>query len=165
MSDKPEGYVFGRPTKYLPEYCQRMYDYFNAEPFYKEEIPTITKEKLEIEGSPETEAKQVKIQTKWEYKANKFPTLERFASDLGVTVQTLHNWCEDNQDFFDAFKICKQLQKDFIMQNGLLKLYDSGFAKFIAVNCTDLKMESDNNNGLDNEETEYDSSAFKKDKE
>lgn len=26
MSDKPEGYVFGRPTKYKPEMCQTVID-------------------------------------------------------------------------------------------------------------------------------------------
>ena len=25
--DKPEGYVFGRPTKYKPEYCQKLIDF------------------------------------------------------------------------------------------------------------------------------------------
>ena len=28
--EKPEGYVFGRPTNYRPEYCQSIIEYFAA---------------------------------------------------------------------------------------------------------------------------------------
>jgi hypothetical protein len=105
---KPDGYEFGRPTKYDPAYCQRMIDYFSVDIF--KESTGFKKEK----------------------EFNRFPSFQGFsARELGVTTKTLLNWCEDYPDFLHAYNRCKELQEQMLVEAGLTKAYDSNFTKFI----------------------------------
>jgi len=106
----------GAPTKYLPEYCQQMVEYFDATPTLEQVIAKKTTNGL-IE----------------------FPTFERFASKVGVTMNTIYNWCKEYPEFLLAYEKSKQMQKSFLMQAGLNELYNAGFAKFVAINCTDMR--------------------------
>lgn len=105
---KPEDKLkAGAPSKYRPEYCQRMIDYFSVGVF---KARGYGKEK--------------------EY--NYFPSFQAFsAKELKVTHQTLLNWCNDFPEFFEAYELCKQLQEQLLVEAGLTRAYDSGFAKFI----------------------------------
>ena len=102
----------GRPTKYKPEYCKEIIKYFSTEPYSK------TKDHKFI--------------------PNRLPTLLRFAMSIGVNVDTLHEWVRQNKEFSEAFNTAKELYKQFLSDNGLLGLYNSNFAKFIAINTTDM---------------------------
>lgn len=94
----------GRPTKYKPEYCQQMIDYFNVE-IYKEGY------KKEL---------------------NLLPTFQGFAAkELGVTTNTLLNWAEENDEFLRAYNVCKELQEQLLVQGGISRAYDGNFTKFI----------------------------------
>lgn len=127
----------GRPTKYKPEYCQLLIEHFDI-PFYK----TIVEEKMSASG----QVKELKRQV-----PNDFPTLEGFARKLGVVPDTLGNWSKENPEFLGAIKVAKGIQKEFLKVHGLNGGYVSSFAKFIAVNVTDLvdksevKTENDHN--------------------
>lgn len=114
----------GRPTDYKPEYCQMMLDHFN-QPLY------ITKKKEIASGG-----RKVIIE---EEKPNSMPTFERFALNIGVIHETLRNWCKSNPEFFAAYSACKDIQKNFILEHGMMGGYNAGFAKFVAVNVTDLR--------------------------
>ena len=48
------------------------------------------------------------------------------------------NWTKVHKEFSVAYSISKELQKEFLITNGLLGLYDSSFAKFTAKNITDM---------------------------
>lgn len=61
-----------------------------------------------------------------------YPTFERFASMIGVLYQTLLNWCESHESFKTAFELCKQMQRDILISNGLSGAYNPAFAKFVA---------------------------------
>lgn len=109
---KPEGYVFGRPSKYDSKYCQMMIDYFNRIPYEK------VKRKLVVSD---------------------FPTFEGFANKICTTTNTIVDWTEKHEDFLLAYRQCKAYQKDILTQNGLRGNYATLFAKFVAINATDMK--------------------------
>jgi len=114
----------GRPTSYRPEYCQKMIEFFNR-PLY------ITKTKQVVQ-------KGVVVEIEYE-KANSLPTFEGFARSIESTHVTLINWTKKNPEFFKAYKRCKDIQKEFIVEHGLQDNYNAAFAKFLAVNVTDLR--------------------------
>lgn len=113
----------GRPTKYKPEYCEKLIEHFNI-PFYK----TIIEEKMSASGA----VKELKRQV-----PNDFPTLEGFCRKIGITPDTIQNWAKANDDFLRALKIAKGIQKEFLTTHGLSGAYNNNFAKFISVNLTD----------------------------
>lgn len=113
MSEKNEG---GRPTKYDEKYCKELIDFFNREP----------------NSIKEHEGRAVVT-------ACSLPTFERFAFSIGVHRETILNWADKHPLFFDAYKKAKDLQKDILIQNGLMGGYDKTFAIFTAKNVTDMK--------------------------
>lgn len=118
----------GRPTKYKPEYADQLVKFFDREPYEYEmvtdddgnEVPATTRSGSVI------------------IKPCRFPTFERFAYSIGVHRETLRNWCVDNEEFFVAYKKAEMLQKDILIQNGLMGGYEKTFAIFTAKNVTDM---------------------------
>jgi hypothetical protein len=100
-------------SKYDPKFCQAMIDFFST--------PLYTADK---------DGKSV---------GNILPTFIRFALSIKVTDRTLDNWVRDFPEFAEAYRICKALQKDFIIQNGLLANYSAPFSIFTAKNITDMR--------------------------
>ncbi|MGE0132076.1 MAG: hypothetical protein AB7U82_28675 [Blastocatellales bacterium] len=121
----------GRPSKYKPEYCQKLIEFFDIEPY--EDKP------LEHYGKDG--------EVKWiDYKrmANKLPTLRGFAKHIEVDISTVYNWISEKhasfqQEFLDAFTQAKELQKWFLIENGLNGCYNPMFAIFTAKNITDMR--------------------------
>lgn len=111
----------GRPTDYDPAYCSQIIEFFDQQPWREVE-----------RTNPKTGL------TYTELVANKLPTLEAFAHKLGYAPSTLYRWQLDHAQFCTSYARAKSLQKDILVQNGLMRLYDSNFAKFIAINNTDL---------------------------
>jgi len=68
-----------------------------------------------------------------------FPTIEKFCSNLDVVKSTFYKWCQEKPELSDAFNVAKQMQKDTLIQMGANGIYKEGFAKFMAINCTDMK--------------------------
>jgi hypothetical protein len=129
----------GRPTKYKPEYCKAIVDFFSVEPNRKE----IT---AEIKGYGKAGNQNFEKQ---EYKlvANPLPTLAKFARKIGVNKDTIIEWTKVHSEFSDAYNVAKDLQKDFLVDNGLAGLYPPASFIFTAKNITDMrdKQEVDNN--------------------
>ena len=117
--------LVGRPTKYKRKYAEMLIDYFNVD--------------LVI-----TDEKTGKVE------AVRFPTLERFACNIGVFVDTLANWANatvkdgdghespQHPEFLRAYRTAKSLQKDILVGNAIAGRYQSNFAQFVAVNYTDM---------------------------
>lgn len=124
----------GRPTKYKPEYCEEIVGYFSAKPFDEVETPYGPK----------------KV-------ANPMPTFHKFAQFIGVNEDTVVEWvkAEDKDgnlkypEFSAAYKRAKELQKWFLIENGLNGVYNATFAIFTAKNITDMrdKTEIDHTSG------------------
>lgn len=114
----------GRPTKYHDKIPSLLLEHFNIPLYYK-----TTEQKMSASGAVEN----IEVT-----KASDMPTFEGFAVKLMVNIDTLHEWRSKHKPFSEAYRICKGIQKNFLMAHGLNGNYNSAFAKFIAVNCTDL---------------------------
>ena len=98
----------GRPAKYDPKYCNEIITYFDQSPKQGDGKPTI------------------------------FPTLERFAANIGVNGDTLVEWAKQYQEFSAAYSRAKDLQRTILIANGLDGSYNAQFAKFVAACCLDM---------------------------
>ena len=116
----------GRPTKYKDSYCKEIVDFFAIPTTYTVEVTNVNKKTGEEYITQEE-------------KPNKLPTFEAFAKKINVDMDTLKNWTRANEDFAKAYEKCKQLQKDFLVQNALLGFYNTTFSIFLAKNITDLR--------------------------
>ena len=120
----PDKYIFGAPTKYRPAYCKMIIDYFSVLPYKDIEIPHYKNDQICW-----VETKRV---------ANKLPQFHDFARLIGLTdTNTLLNWVKIFPDFSRAYAIAKDLQKQFLAENGLNRVYDSNFTQFVMTNITD----------------------------
>jgi len=110
----------GRPTKYRKAYCKAIIDFFNVEA-----AKTIKKTVTTSKGTVIEESIEV---------AGDFPTIEKFASNLGVDTATVVNWTKNYPEFFAAYTRAKEMQKDILIRNGLKGLYSGPFAIFVGTN-------------------------------
>lgn len=118
-----------RPSKYKESYCEEILTFFNREPF---EVATFDDGSGTLQPIVSGSGKPV-------LRPCKLPTLEGFAISIGVHRETLLNWAEKHEDFFDALKRAKDMQKEILIQNGLVGAYDKTFAIFTAKNVTDMR--------------------------
>lgn len=103
----------GRPTKYKAEYCQKMIDFFNVP------VTTLDDKGLTI--------------------ANDLPFFQTFACELGVHVDTLHEWRKVYPEFSESYKIAQQYQFNILNQNALKGRYNAPWSIFLAKNITELR--------------------------
>lgn len=114
-----------RPTLYKPEYCEEIIDFFNRPFFTEEDVQTTDKLGRPI-------IKKVKIPCQ-------LPTIERFSLNLGIHKDTVYEWARNNPDFSVALATAKQAQQEILIQHTLNGFYKENFAKFVAINFTDMK--------------------------
>lgn len=124
----------GRPTKYKPEYCTAIVKFFSVPKhtqFLKKEIT------IESTGRHECEYQLV---------ASDLPTFEGFARSIEVNGDTVVEWTKAHDDFSAAYKVAKDLQREFLIDNGLKGLYPPASFIFTAKNITDMrdKVETEN---------------------
>lgn len=134
----------GRPPKYNKSYCRKLIKFFNVEPYEDVIIPHYDKS-----GNKDKKGKKVVVWEDSKRVPNKLPTLIGFARESGVCYATLFNWMDPkhrsyHEEFLDTVtRVAKALQKDFLIQNGLQGLFNPQAFKFVAVNCTDMKDQTD----------------------
>ena len=116
--------VVGRPSKYDDKYCKDIIEFFSIPTTYEQEVTTI---------------KAGEEFTTYVQKPNNLPTFEGYSKKISVDVDTLKNWTREHEEFNKAYERCKQLQKDFLVQNALLGYYNTTFSIFLAKNITDLR--------------------------
>lgn len=113
----------GRPTSYLPEYCEKLEEYFD-QPLYIE---------VEVEVGTGFKAKTKKV-----LRPNSLPTFEGFMVQYRLTLSTVQDWKTKHENFRVSWERCKNIQKRFLVEHGLMNNYNSNFAKFVALNFTDM---------------------------
>jgi hypothetical protein len=114
----------GRPSKYRDEFVIMLLEYFGQPPL--KTILTQDKEGNTVEKTVPA----------------LFPTLSRFAANIGVTTETLHDWATAktpegelrNPTFSYAYKKAKDLQQANLVEGTLAGAYNSTFAIFTAKN-------------------------------
>ena len=99
----------GAPTKYKPEYCQRILEYFNVKPY--ERLKDINGNDTDLPIDP--------------------PSMEGFADSLGIEKKTLYNWSKKHAEFLHCLKLVKQKERVFIRYAGLTGIYDSRFCSSV----------------------------------
>lgn len=120
----------GRPTLYREEFIQEMEDFFNIEPYTER----VMKDK---EGNE----KDVKLVP------SKFPTLARFATKIGITRETLHDWATaknangelKNPKFAYAYKKAKDSQEALLVEGAMAGAFHATFSIFTAKNVCGWK--------------------------
>lgn len=109
-------------SKFKARYTDDMYEYFNRPATSVEEVPVYNKDGIYV--------RMDKIVVAAEY-----PTFEGFATSIGVTTDTLRNWCEENDRFRHCYAWARERQKGILMVNTIGGHYNANFAKFVAINC------------------------------
>ena len=121
----------GRPTKYVPGYCDQIIKFFNVKPSKQ-----VMKAKIKGFGKA---GNQNFDKEEFQHIPNPLPTFGAFARSIGVHEDTVVEWSKKHEDFSAAYNAAKGLQKDFLIQNGLAGLYPPAFAIFTAKNITDMR--------------------------
>lgn len=125
MALSKRGFEEGRPTKYKEEYCDTIIEFFDIE-----HTKFVNRKKVLKDGSI----------VEWEEEvANQLPTFERFAVECGVHVDTLIEWTTRHEKFSEAYKRCKNMQKEMINDLGMRGFYNPTYTMFVAKNITDMK--------------------------
>lgn len=119
----------GQPTKYKPEYCQQLIDYFSIEPL------EIIREQ-EITGTEGGKYVSRRL-------PQRFPWFEGFARKIGVHRNTLKNWCAEYPEFAEAYETAKDLQREFLVDIGLSGATSASFAIFTMKNVCGWRDERD----------------------
>ena len=118
----------GRKTYYRKSYCQKIIDFFDIEPYEDKELP-------HYKGKGDD---RILVWTDYKRMANRLPTLRNFAKSIGVSTVTVYAWPKKHEEFLNAFTHAQELRKWFIIENGLNSCYNPLFAKFTAINITNM---------------------------
>lgn len=128
-SKQPEQPEPGQPTKYKPEYCQQLIDYFSIEP-----LKIVAEQKIiGTEGGKYVSRRL----------PQRFPWFEGFARKIGVHRNTLKNWCAEHPEFAEAYETAKDLQREFIVDVALSGAAPPSFAIFTMKNVCGWRDERD----------------------
>jgi hypothetical protein len=60
-----------------------------------------------------------------------FPTIEGFATHLGIGVRTIYDWEVEHFDFSQTLDLLRATQKQLLVTNGLTGGYNTRFAMFL----------------------------------
>lgn len=129
---KGNKYVFD--SKYEEEYADMLIEYFETP---QSEI--IYEEIYNKDGSIKRKIPKMILPPK-------FPTLEMFATSIGVTRRTLAEWISLDENgipkhprFAQAYAYAREKQFAIAKENAISKQYDSNFSKFILINDFGMK--------------------------
>ena len=140
MAKKKTKKKTGRPSKYTPSMCDKLIAFFDVEPFTMVSVPHYEKT-----GKVDKDGKRVVVWVDQVRVVNVLPTMVGFARHTGISVRTLYDWMNPNhssyhEEFSHTYtRTAKRLQKDFLLQCGLLGLHNPQYAKFAAINMTDMR--------------------------
>lgn len=112
----------GRPSKYDPKYCEEIIKFFKKKP-----QKTQKRKVYHQNGTLKCEETVVVAQT--------LPTFQGFARKIGVSRDTLLEWCEKHGEFSDAYARAREMQEEILVVNAMGGLYNAQFAQFFAKNC------------------------------
>ena len=129
----------GRPTKYLKKYAQEMMDYYVNKLADCDREQTITwfdrdgnEQSRQVPALERNLDKGGKVQ--YVQKPVVAPTLEEFATKLGVVVNTLYNWAEDHPEFAEAMHAAKQIQSVIYQRMTATGAYPAAWGIFVMKN-------------------------------
>ena len=116
----------GRPSKYEDQHCADIIRFFSVAK-NKQIVKSVTTGKNEYE------------KTEYTTVPNDLPTFAGFARKIGVNGDTVVEWTKKNAEFSAAYNVAKELQKEFLVDNGLKGLYPPASFIFVAKNVTTMR--------------------------
>lgn len=127
----------GRPTKYRPEYCEQIIEYFDRPP-----QQVVYRETYYTDGSVKSRDPVIL--------GEQIPTYQGFAHKIGTTAKALWQWKDKYPEFGKAYARAKELQEHILVVNALGGQYNSQFAQFYAKNNLGYKdkMETELSGGI-----------------
>lgn len=152
----------GRPTKFKPAYIRELIEFFDIEPykrevmekstfFYKDGTKKAESEKYRLipNNLPtlRTFAKKIGVSywTVWNWaekgaEAVEVPEgVENSGKYTEVELKDIYKRREQIEEFSKAYKEAKEIQKEFLIQNGLVGASPSAAYIFTAKNVTDMR--------------------------
>jgi hypothetical protein len=126
----PKDYLpLGRPSGYKEEYCEELIKFFNIDS-YKEKI---------VKDRNGGERREII--------PCKFPTLARFACNIGIDRETLWQWATAKlpngepkyPNFSNAYKRAKDFQESILVEGAMIGAFSQPFAIFTAKNVLGWK--------------------------
>lgn len=129
----------GRPTRYKAEFCQKLIEFFDIEPWEERQIPHYDKA-----GRKDMDGNDIIVWTDIKLIPKRMPTLTRFAKRINVGYRTVYDWLDKkhrsyHKEFSQAFTLAKELRKNWLIDLGLSGLAPPASFKFVAINVTDMK--------------------------
>lgn len=124
MTEKKKNPV-GRPSKYSEKFIDQLYE-FADRPLYE----NVIKEQLSNRG----DIVEVSVE-----RPNRIPTIEGFALHIRVNKSSVYLWAKEYPDFSTALEYLRHKTKEFVNYHALMGNYNGGYAKFFAINATDMK--------------------------
>src|SRR3990167_11479947 len=118
--------IRGRPTKYREKYCEEIIEFFSI-PKTKQVIKAHITGKNGYEKDEYTEV------------ANEMPFFSKFARKINVQTHAMEDWSKIYPNFSRAYNTAKEMQKEFLVDNGLRGMYPPASFIFTAKNITDMK--------------------------
>ncbi|MCK4782098.1 hypothetical protein KAS79_04240 [Candidatus Parcubacteria bacterium] len=125
----------GRPSKYKPEFCKAIIDYFSVD-HTKEVIEVVAGKNGAVEITKEV--------------ANDLPLFGMFANSISIDKSNMLNWASKKitnvskkgeeieeykyPEFHNAYKKAKEMQRAMWIQNSLNNRYNSAFTIFMGKN-------------------------------
>lgn len=132
-----------RPTDYKESYPQDLVEYFQKcqqEILVNLEFYNANKySEIQHISNPLNDTDQP-IGTYWLKKVTqkmvvqRFPTFQRRATDIGIHIDTMHEWAKQHKDFSEAKKKCKLIQEAILVENWLTGLYNANMVQFLLKN-------------------------------
>ena len=58
------------------------------------------------------------------------PSFSKFARSIGATLSDVEQY-RKHSEFERAYQECSEIRRDYLIDNGLVKRYDSSFTKFL----------------------------------
>ena len=58
------------------------------------------------------------------------PSFSKFARSIGATLSDIERF-RDKGEFERAYQECSEIRRDYLIDNGLVKRFDSSFTKFL----------------------------------
>lgn len=139
---KPEWYVFGRPTKYNSKYVKEIVEYFercqaeimvDVKFFQPNKNATISTILNPLNEDETLEAGNVK-EIAQKLVMQRFPTIIRFARMIWVNKTTIYERAKKHKDFSNALDECISITEAILLENWLQWTYNSQFAMFLLKN-------------------------------
>ncbi len=119
-------------SKYKPEYCALIVEYFERQASAPvRDLAPVSKLEEGVKGQ-----KNIR---EFRHICAELPTLQGFACEVKIPSSTIRTWAKEHEDFGEAYDRCKDIQYRLLVDRGLTGQYNPQAFIFAAQNMTDMR--------------------------